>query len=685
MGAASRLALSQQQHTEPAATGDKIKVVCNSCGARYLIPSTKVRGHRFRARCKNCSNVIVARCTASFAIVAETESGVQPQDSPPLPEHAPASSQEARSWYVVLNGGPHGPITAEEIRQAFAVQQINEKSYVWRVGDAQWLRLESSPYFADLVVDDPTNLMSDSQQLQQMMHAMDAAEPGEDLFGAQGSILGGPDADDEETEIHPGGEGQYDLPVAPGPPVQAQPQVAPRPPAAQALDAGPLVNQIYDPAGTPEAAPEYLPGPWGVPNPDLTWGQAAPDLWPREPISARKAELPAPTGKPRLLKLVTDEPEPEPEPVQEETSVAIEPQAAASAPKDQSASMAALSPPTAQPFSARDSDLPDLSASAPPLAAAQDVKDATIQATPYAGRAKAAAPFWTMKRMVAAACIIGSAAVVFTIALVLYLSSPTPGVAVVASHTPSAGVTAPAAAAAPAATKALPKAQPKAAPPAPAKAAPTRSSPAPAAKASTARTPPLAVKKKPAPAVKKKARPAVTKKRRSRRTPAGIDDILSVGSRSRTRTRSQPARRSSPPPSSADDILSTGSRSRRSSRKPPRSSDADNILAAGSRRRSRASAKPKKSNLPAGLSRSQIQQTMRLALGAIASCYDKYGQEGIIKVRVKVPGSGRPEASVLGHFSGTGTAFCALKAVNKLRFPKFSGASITFTYPFKLK
>lgn len=676
---------------EPAAKGDKIKVVCNTCGARYLIPSTKVRGHRFRAQCKNCSNVIVARCTASFAIVAETESGVQPQASPPLPEHAPASSQEARSWYVVLNGGPHGPITAEEIRQAFAVQQINEKSYVWRVGDAQWLRLESSPYFADLVVDDPTNLMSDSQQLQQMMHAMDAAEPGEDLFGAAGSILSGPDADDEETEIHLGNGGQYDLPVAQGP--QVQPQVAPIPQAPQAVDAGPLVNQIYDPAGTPAAAPEYLPGPWGVPNPDLTWGQAAPDLWPREPISARRAELPAPTGKPRLLKLVTDEPEPEPEPVQQETSVAIEPQAAASAPKDQSASMAALAPPTAQPFSARDSDLPDLSASAPLQTAAQEEKDAPLQASPYAGKAKAVAPFWTMKRVVAAACIIGSAAVVFAIALVLYLSSPTPGIAVVASHTPSAGVTAPSAAATPAATKTSPAAQPKAAPPAPAKAAPTRSSPPPAAEASTARTPPLAVKKKPAPAVKRKAhpavkraaRPAVTKKRRSRRTPAGIDDILSAGSRSRTRTRSQSTRRSSPPPSSADDILSAGSKSRRSSRKPGRSSDADNILAAGSRRRTRASAKPKKSNLPAGLSRSQIQQTMRLTLGAIASCYDKYGQKGIIKVRVKVPGSGRPEASVVGHFSGTGTAFCVLKAVNRLRFPKFSGSSITFNYPFKLR
>ena len=69
----------------------------------------------------------------------------------------------------------------------------------------------------------------------------------------------------------------------------------------------------------------------------------------------------------------------------------------------------------------------------------------------------------------------------------------------------------------------------------------------------------------------------------------------------------------------------------------------------------------------------------------VSSCYEKYGKSGVIKVSVLVKRDGSADANVIGSFAGTGTAFCVLAGVNKLRFPRFSGKPFRFTYSYRLR
>ena len=92
-------------------------------------------------------------------------------------------------------------------------------------------------------------------------------------------------------------------------------------------------------------------------------------------------------------------------------------------------------------------------------------------------------------------------------------------------------------------------------------------------------------------------------------------------------------------------------------------------------------------HLPANLSPSQIRRVMGRASGAMKRCYERNKQAGILTVRVTVKGAtGRISSlSVSGKFRGTPTARCALKAVRRLKFPRFSAPSQKFSYPYLLR
>jgi hypothetical protein len=68
-------------------------------------------------------------------------------------------------------------------------------------------------------------------------------------------------------------------------------------------------------------------------------------------------------------------------------------------------------------------------------------------------------------------------------------------------------------------------------------------------------------------------------------------------------------------------------------------------------------------------------------------CYQKHKEAGMLRVRVSVKGStGRiVSARVKGKFAGTPTARCALRAVRRLRFPKFQNSTQKFSYPYLLR
>jgi hypothetical protein len=95
---------------------------------------------------------------------------------------------------------------------------------------------------------------------------------------------------------------------------------------------------------------------------------------------------------------------------------------------------------------------------------------------------------------------------------------------------------------------------------------------------------------------------------------------------------------------------------------------------------------PKTSGKAPGLrlSAEQIRAVLLTATPAVRSCRSKYRGAGLLKVRITIQPTGKVEASVVGAFAGTPMGYCILGAMHTLRFPSFSGAPITFVYPYRL-
>ncbi len=693
--------------------GKKIKVVCHGCGARYQVSSDKVVGRRFRATCKRCGGIIVARCTNAFTV--QPEDKVRKKKKKKKQAVAAAAKPAGPSWYVVISGKPHGPLTPDDLRQSFDARKISERSYIWKAGDGQWRRLEDVEEFADLL-EETTNFyrVNEADLPEDEEETISGGDrgvaPAEERHPAfRKAVTAYPDIEDEiaeedvteETTVHFQKQAAEELEQATRHRGFAAEPEEPAHPGGGIFDDGPADDPAFggDDAPYDEGydddqvdAPEHLPEPgWG--QPATEWGPAD-ELWPAGPvISARKAFLPMPTGRPRLLKLFIDALKPKREPPPVPAAPLEVDEVSGVEMLDPSSSAVEILPPepAPAPVPAHDLDpLPVLTAprpAAPPLVAPGPTPAAVPPAMAPATTMMVSSAFWTKGKIAAAAAICGGLGVAAAVILGVVLArsqpvDPPPNeVAAVSSsesssdddddEAPVKKVSAPVKAPPPAPAKKAPA--PAAEPKKEAEAKTEAAAPGDGPKEEVAAAPPVPTP--PAPPEPEAKKPAPTppaarpKPRVARRR---------VVRRASPRFKRKPRRARSSRRSSADvDALLMGSSSRRKRKKRTSSGGVDGILAAGSRRSS--------GTLPRKPTKGQIRNTMRNALPRVRKCYDRYRQSGIIKVYVKVSPSGRPAARVVGSFRGSDTAECLLTGVSKLRFPKFSGPAFSFTYPFRLR
>jgi hypothetical protein len=88
--------------------------------------------------------------------------------------------------------------------------------------------------------------------------------------------------------------------------------------------------------------------------------------------------------------------------------------------------------------------------------------------------------------------------------------------------------------------------------------------------------------------------------------------------------------------------------------------------------------------LPVGLSRKQVQETMRRVVGAVQRCYDTHQVPGTVVVELTI----MPDGSVARSEPtgpATPTARCVAAACRLLRFPPFGGPPLSILYPFVLR
>ena len=114
-----------------------MKIVCDSCGAKYSIADEKVAGKIFKIRCKKCSSVLEVR---------GDQTGAHPfggAASTPDPGGEPA-------WYIVVDGEQQGPLRPIEISQLFAKGSVGLDSYVWMEGFDDWKAAGEVPELTQL-------------------------------------------------------------------------------------------------------------------------------------------------------------------------------------------------------------------------------------------------------------------------------------------------------------------------------------------------------------------------------------------------------------------------------------------------------------------------------------------------------------------------------------------------------
>ena len=739
----------------------KIKVVCHGCGARYQVSSTKVRGRRFRATCKRCGGIIVARCSDAFSVQPEDKAKAKARASGGGKTKKAKEAAPGRSWYVVISGKPHGPLSPDDLRQSFDARKISERSYIWKAGDGEWRRLEDVEEFADLL-EETTNFyrVKDgdiSDDVETVSGGGQGGEPEEEGHPAfRNAVTAFPDMDEdeedvtEETTVHFNKQSKGELDEA----TQHRfPSEIEEPDGLFAGEGDPFAKTVGDPFAEAEddpfasaedepfagdgaeeddhlAAPEHLPEPGGWGQPATEWGPAD-ELWPSGPvISMRKAFLPMPTGRPRLLKLfveaLTPRRQPPPMPgapleVDDVSAVEI---------LDPSSSAVEILPaePGPPPAPAGLDALPLLPAPPPPapppmINVGQAAPVAVPAMAPATTMLTSGSSFWTKGKIAAAAAICGGVGVAAAVILGVYLARSQPSEppkevaakqeAVSEPEEKEAPRKAPkkkVARAAPAPRAVAPPARAVAPPPEPKVPAEVKAALAlpPAAEVQLKKPPPpppparvATVKKKKAPVrlVRKPAprfkRRPTRRRRRASRSSSDVDSLL-TGSSSRRKRK----RRASSSGDGVDGILAAGSRRKRKRRASSSGDGVDGILAAGSRRKRKrrasssgdgvdgvlaAGRRRSSGSLPRKPSKAQIRSTMRTALPRVRTCYDRYRKSGIIKVLVRVSPGGRADARVVGSFRGTSTAVCVLGGVSNLRFPRFSGPSFSFTYPFRLK
>jgi len=639
----------------------KIKVICHGCGARYQVRSDKVRGRRFRATCKKCGGIIVAHCTDAFTVMPGGSSGSSRPASAVQLDREDLDQDDDCTWYAVIGGKPHGPMNQNQIRRSFEQGQISERTYLWRAGDSEWRRFSEVADFASLTASEPTAYYQQGgEDPRQTSETMAAGPQGLRRQGGVGGALVYDAADDAG----------YDDPTDER--------------TAFYQDAPPVDEMAGE--ATQFHVKDQQPAHSGQGEPDLPPQNA----WQQVPVMPpRKAVLPSPTGTPMhpVLTSPTGESEDHTRPLtQDERAAAGFPPPAGLLPDSQGPQppLVGGQPPMPRPTASTPSGMPVLTPALGPQTLAP-VGGQPGQPGHLLVPVAEEEPFWSMGKIAAAAAIGGGLAVALAVVVVVSMVRPKQHTLVELPKTPNveASKREIERTATEIKAKTAPKPRAKAkgddveisikAPqpeqPKPAKVALAKAEPG---KAETAR-PVVTRVKKPRPArrrVTHRRRPK--RKRRSGNLGSEVDALLASGSR---RSKRRPARSAA---ADADAILAAGTRP--SKKAAPAAATADDILAAGTRPRKKApSARPR------SLDQTQIRASMRGVMPHVRNCYDKYGQGGLVKVKVTLKPNGKATGVVVGKLAGTPTGFCVLGGVYKARFPKFSGNPITFVYPFRLQ
>src|SRR5436190_4509193 len=106
-----------------------MKIQCQSCQAKYTIADEKVLGKVVKIRCKKCSATIVINGNEQ---AAQAGAGDAQFDY---------ANQSGDQWTVNVADGDQRTMTAQEIAAEYKTGTVNDETYCWKDGMADWLPL----------------------------------------------------------------------------------------------------------------------------------------------------------------------------------------------------------------------------------------------------------------------------------------------------------------------------------------------------------------------------------------------------------------------------------------------------------------------------------------------------------------------------------------------------------------
>ena len=145
-----------------------MKIQCQSCQAKYTIADEKVLGKVVKIRCKKCSATIVINGNETRA--ADDSAETQAFDY---------TGQGNEPWTVNVADGDQRTMTAQEIVTEYRNNVVNDETYCWKDGMADWLPLREIEQLYGIVKLGPrVSLHDDSSLVPQS-----APPPAAPLFG----------------------------------------------------------------------------------------------------------------------------------------------------------------------------------------------------------------------------------------------------------------------------------------------------------------------------------------------------------------------------------------------------------------------------------------------------------------------------------------------------------------------
>ncbi|HKP62765.1 MAG TPA: zinc-ribbon domain-containing protein [Polyangiales bacterium] len=117
-----------------------MKVVCESCQAKYQVPDERVAGKKLKIRCKRCGATVLIRGDLTQIGLSDA-----PQPTAEPADLAPAVPAAELEWHASIEGQSYGPFDTSTLLRWLDEQPGGWDAHVWRDGFSDWVEVRSCP------------------------------------------------------------------------------------------------------------------------------------------------------------------------------------------------------------------------------------------------------------------------------------------------------------------------------------------------------------------------------------------------------------------------------------------------------------------------------------------------------------------------------------------------------------